>query len=34
MCVVENVDDDGRAVPAGEPGARLLVTTLFNRVGP
>jgi phenylacetate-CoA ligase len=24
MCVVENVDADGRTVPAGEPGARLL----------
>jgi phenylacetate-CoA ligase len=34
MCVVENVDDDGRPVDRGEPGARLLVTNLFNRVQP
>ena len=34
MCVVENVDDDGRPVPAGERGARLLVTNLFNLVQP
>jgi phenylacetate-coenzyme A ligase PaaK-like adenylate-forming protein len=34
MCIVENVDDDGRAVPPGETGSRLLVTNLFNRVQP
>jgi phenylacetate-coenzyme A ligase PaaK-like adenylate-forming protein len=34
LTVVENVDEDGRAVPAGERGARLLVTSLFNRVQP
>ena len=34
MCIVENVDDDGRAVPPGEVGSRLLVTNLFNRVQP
>lgn len=34
MCIVENVDADGRAVPAGEPGARLLITNLFNRTQP
>lgn len=34
MSLVENVDTDGRAVPAGEPGARLLVTSLFNRAQP
>jgi phenylacetate-CoA ligase len=34
VCLVENVDDEGRAVPAGELGARLLVTNLFNRVQP
>jgi phenylacetate-coenzyme A ligase PaaK-like adenylate-forming protein len=34
MCVVENVDDEGRPVPPGEPGARLLVTNLFNRALP
>jgi len=34
MCIVENVDDDGRPVPAGERGARLLVTNLFNLVQP
>jgi phenylacetate-coenzyme A ligase PaaK-like adenylate-forming protein len=34
MAVLENVDDDGRAVPVGAPGARVLVTNLFNRVQP
>jgi phenylacetate-coenzyme A ligase PaaK-like adenylate-forming protein len=34
MTIVENVDDDARPVPPGEPGARLLVTNLFNRVQP
>ena len=34
MSIVENVDEDGRPVPAGEPGARLLVTNLFNRALP
>jgi phenylacetate-coenzyme A ligase PaaK-like adenylate-forming protein len=34
MALVENVDADGRLVPDGEPGARLLVTNLFNRVQP
>ncbi len=32
--IVENVDDDGRAVPDGEAGTRLLVTNLSNRVQP
>jgi putative adenylate-forming enzyme len=32
--LVENVDADGRPVPAGQPGARLLVTNLYNRVQP
>ena len=32
--IVENVDDDGRPVPDGAPGARLLVTNLANRVQP
>jgi phenylacetate-CoA ligase len=32
--IVENVDADGRPVPAGEPGARLLVTNLFNHIQP
>ena len=32
--IVENVDADGRPVPDGEPGARLLVTSLFNRTQP
>ena len=31
---MENVDEDGRAVPDGTPGARLLVTNLVNRVQP
>jgi phenylacetate-CoA ligase len=34
MCIVENVDEDNRPVPAGEVGARLLVTNLFNHVQP
>jgi phenylacetate-coenzyme A ligase PaaK-like adenylate-forming protein len=34
MCIVENVDVDGHAVPAGEPGARLLITNLFNATQP
>jgi len=32
--LVENVDADGQPVPAGEPGARLLVTNLSNLVQP
>jgi putative adenylate-forming enzyme len=32
--MVENVDADGQPVPAGQPGARLLVTNLYNRVQP
>jgi phenylacetate-CoA ligase len=32
--IAENVDDDGRPVPDGMPGARLLVTNLANRVQP
>ena len=32
--VVENVDEDGRPVPPGTPGARVLVTNLHNRVQP
>ena len=32
--IVENVDADGEPVPDGEPGARLLVTNLYNRVQP
>ena len=32
--LVENVDSDGQPVPAGEPGARLLVTNLHNLVQP
>jgi phenylacetate-CoA ligase len=32
--IVENVDADGAPVPDGEPGARLLVTNLVNRVQP
>jgi phenylacetate-CoA ligase len=32
--IAENVDEDGRAVPDGERGARLLVTNLANRVQP
>jgi phenylacetate-coenzyme A ligase PaaK-like adenylate-forming protein len=32
--IAENVDADGHPVPDGEPGARLLVTNLTNRVQP
>ena len=32
--LVENVDAEGQPVPAGQPGARLLVTNLYNRVQP
>jgi phenylacetate-CoA ligase len=32
--LVENVDADGRPVAAGQPGARLLVTNLYNLVQP
>ena len=32
--LVENVDADGQPVPAGQPGARLLVTNLHNLVQP
>jgi phenylacetate-CoA ligase len=31
---VENVDRGGQPVPDGQPGAKLLVTSLFNRVQP
>jgi phenylacetate-CoA ligase len=34
LTVVENVDAAGAPVPPGEPGARVLVTSLFNRVQP
>lgn len=34
MTLFENVDADGRPVPAGEPGARLLVTGLNSFVQP
>ena len=30
MTIVENVDEDGRPVPDGEPGARLLITSLVQ----
>jgi phenylacetate-CoA ligase len=33
-CIVEVVDGEGRPVPDGEPGERLLVTNLFNRTLP
>jgi phenylacetate-CoA ligase len=32
--LVENLDPDGQPVPAGQPGARLLVTNLYNLVQP
>jgi phenylacetate-CoA ligase len=32
--LIENVDADGQPVPTGQPGARLLVTNLYNQVQP
>jgi phenylacetate-CoA ligase len=32
--LVENLDGDGQPAPAGQPGARLLVTNLYNLVQP
>lgn len=34
LTILENVDADGQPVPDGEPGARVLLTNLFNRVQP
>lgn len=34
LVIVENVDADDRPVPDGQPGARLLVTNLWNRTQP
>jgi putative adenylate-forming enzyme len=34
ITLVENVDGHGQPVPAGQPGARLLVTNLYNLVQP
>jgi phenylacetate-coenzyme A ligase PaaK-like adenylate-forming protein len=34
LAIVENVDADNQPVPAGEPGARVLLTNLANRVQP
>ena len=34
MTIVENVDDDRRPVPDGQPGARLLITSLLNHTQP
>lgn len=34
LALVENVDAEGRPVPPGEPGVRLLVTSLYNLVQP
>ncbi len=34
LALVEVIDDDGRPVPDGSPGAKLLVTNLGNRVQP
>ena len=33
-CLLENVDAENRPVPPGEPGEKLLVTNLMNRVQP
>src|SRR4029453_9443553 len=32
--LVENIDPDGQPVPEGQPGARLLVTNLYNLAQP
>jgi phenylacetate-coenzyme A ligase PaaK-like adenylate-forming protein len=34
LSIIEVVDEDGRAVPDGRPGAKILVTSLWNRVQP
>jgi phenylacetate-CoA ligase len=34
VALFENVDDEGNPVPAGEPGAKVLVTHLYNLVQP
>jgi phenylacetate-coenzyme A ligase PaaK-like adenylate-forming protein len=34
LTIVENVDDDGRPVPDGEPGSKMLITRLGNRTQP
>jgi phenylacetate-coenzyme A ligase PaaK-like adenylate-forming protein len=34
LAIVEVVDGDGRPVPDGEPGEKVLVTNLFNRTLP
>src|SRR5439155_21307811 len=34
LAVLEVVDDDGRPVPPGTPGAKVYVTNLYNRVQP
>jgi phenylacetate-CoA ligase len=34
MTIIENIDESGRPVPDGQRGARLLVTSLFNRTQP
>jgi phenylacetate-CoA ligase len=34
VTLVENVDEDGRPVDHGEPGARLVITSLVNRTQP
>ncbi|MBK8997631.1 MAG: phenylacetate--CoA ligase family protein [Myxococcales bacterium] len=34
LCIYEVVDADNRPVPSGHPGAKVLVTNLYNRVQP
>jgi phenylacetate-coenzyme A ligase PaaK-like adenylate-forming protein len=34
LAILEVVDDEYRPVPAGEPGAKVLITNLYNRVQP
>lgn len=34
LCIVEVVDEQGRVLPPRTPGARILVTNLYNRVQP
>lgn len=33
-CILEAIDDDGNPVPDGQPGSKLLVTSLLNRTQP
>ncbi len=34
LVIIESVDEDAQPVPAGEPGAKILLTNLYNRTQP